>query len=226
MSHANALLTPKGRLRLARCVVEDGWSLRRAAERFQVSVTTAARWAARYRAHGEARDAGPFQPACQLPAADACAAGAADHRDQGQPPLGACQDRLSAGHPSVHGAPGPVQVRAGTVVLAGPCHRQSDPPLRAPPAPGTWSTSTSRNSDASLTAAATEASAGPPETGTRPAPRRTGDRATLSSTTPSMTIPGSLIPRSWPMRRRTPRPASGNVPTPTSNPAESPSNGS
>jgi hypothetical protein len=25
MSHANALLTPKGRLRLARCVVEDGW---------------------------------------------------------------------------------------------------------------------------------------------------------------------------------------------------------
>lgn len=53
MSHANALLTPKGRLRLARCVVEDGWSLRRAAERFQVSVTTAARWAARYRSHGE-----------------------------------------------------------------------------------------------------------------------------------------------------------------------------
>ncbi|MET3948754.1 transposase InsO family protein [Arthrobacter sp. UYCu512] len=53
MSHANALLTPKGRLRLARCVVDDGWTLRRAAERFQVSVTTAARWAARYRAHGE-----------------------------------------------------------------------------------------------------------------------------------------------------------------------------
>lgn len=53
MSHGNALLTPKGRLRLARCVVEDGWSLRRAAERFQVSVTTAARWAARYREQGE-----------------------------------------------------------------------------------------------------------------------------------------------------------------------------
>jgi transposase len=53
MSHANALLTPKGRLRLARCVVEDGWSLQRAAERFQVSVTTAARWAGRYRTHGE-----------------------------------------------------------------------------------------------------------------------------------------------------------------------------
>ncbi len=49
MSHANALLTPRGRLALARCVVEDGWPLRRAAERFQVSPTTAARWSARYR---------------------------------------------------------------------------------------------------------------------------------------------------------------------------------
>jgi transposase InsO family protein len=53
MSHNNAVLTPKGRLRLARCIVEDGWPLRRAAERFQVSVSTAVRWAARYRDHGE-----------------------------------------------------------------------------------------------------------------------------------------------------------------------------
>jgi len=48
--HANALLTPKGRLALARCVVDDGWSLRRAAERFQCSPQTAGRWASRYRA--------------------------------------------------------------------------------------------------------------------------------------------------------------------------------
>lgn len=54
MSHRNAPLTPTGRLRLARCVVEDGWPLRRAAERFQVSHTTAARWAGRYRSHGPA----------------------------------------------------------------------------------------------------------------------------------------------------------------------------
>jgi transposase InsO family protein len=52
--HRNAPLTETGRLRLARCVVEDGWPLRRAAERFQVSHTTAARWAARYRDHGAA----------------------------------------------------------------------------------------------------------------------------------------------------------------------------
>jgi transposase InsO family protein len=54
MSHRNAPLTPTGRLRLARCVVEEGWPLRRAAERFQVAVTTAKRWADRYRASGEA----------------------------------------------------------------------------------------------------------------------------------------------------------------------------
>jgi transposase InsO family protein len=50
--HANAPLTERGRLRLARCVVEEGWSLRRAAERFQVSVPTAKRWADRYHAEG------------------------------------------------------------------------------------------------------------------------------------------------------------------------------
>jgi transposase InsO family protein len=52
--HRNAPLTETGRLRLARCVIDDGWPLRRAAERFQVSHTTAARWAGRYRQHGPA----------------------------------------------------------------------------------------------------------------------------------------------------------------------------
>jgi transposase InsO family protein len=54
MPHRNAPLTETGRLRLARCVVEDGWPLRRAAERFQVSVTTTKRWADRYRQCGQA----------------------------------------------------------------------------------------------------------------------------------------------------------------------------
>lgn len=52
--HRNAPLSETGRLRLAQCVVDDGWPLRRAAERFQVAVTTAARWSARYRAEGPA----------------------------------------------------------------------------------------------------------------------------------------------------------------------------
>ncbi|WP_189719285.1 helix-turn-helix domain-containing protein, partial [Streptomyces chryseus] len=54
MPHRNAPLTETGRPRLARCVVEDGWPPRRAAERFQVSPTTAQRWADRYRTFGEA----------------------------------------------------------------------------------------------------------------------------------------------------------------------------
>ncbi|HEX6878063.1 MAG TPA: IS481 family transposase [Nocardioidaceae bacterium] len=57
MVHANALLTPRGRLALAVCVVEEGWSLRRAAERFQTSPQTAGRWAARYRARDVSRPA-------------------------------------------------------------------------------------------------------------------------------------------------------------------------
>src|SRR4051794_8019743 len=54
MVHRNAPLSETGRERLARCIVEDGWPLRRAAERFQVSPTTAKRWADRWRQAGQA----------------------------------------------------------------------------------------------------------------------------------------------------------------------------
>jgi transposase InsO family protein len=54
VSHANATLTARGRLQLARCVVVDHWPLRRAAERFGVSQTTAKRWSDRFRALGAA----------------------------------------------------------------------------------------------------------------------------------------------------------------------------
>ena len=54
MVHRNAPLSETGRLRLARCIVDEGWTLRRAAERFQVSVSTASRWAGRYRLEGGA----------------------------------------------------------------------------------------------------------------------------------------------------------------------------
>jgi transposase InsO family protein len=52
--HRNAPLSALGRLRLARVIVEQGWPVARAAERFQVSRTTAQRWAARYRDQGVA----------------------------------------------------------------------------------------------------------------------------------------------------------------------------
>jgi transposase InsO family protein len=72
VSHRNAPLTETGRLRLARCVVDDGWPLRRAAERFQVAPATAARWAGRYRQYGPAgmadRSSRPHYSPNQLPA--------------------------------------------------------------------------------------------------------------------------------------------------------------
>jgi transposase InsO family protein len=65
--HRNAPLSETGRLRLARVVVEQGWPLRRAAERFQVSPTTAARWAGRYRQHGAAGMADRSSRPCTSP---------------------------------------------------------------------------------------------------------------------------------------------------------------
>ena len=53
MLHANAALTPRQRLRLARLVVEEKWPKSRAAEYFGVAWTTADRWARRYEAFGK-----------------------------------------------------------------------------------------------------------------------------------------------------------------------------
>lgn len=53
-THANAALTPRARLKLARLIVDEGWSIPRAAERFDVSWKTAKKWADRYEAEGPA----------------------------------------------------------------------------------------------------------------------------------------------------------------------------
>ena len=52
MVHANAALTPRQRLRLARLIVDDGWTPARAAEFFHVDWRTADKWAKRFRAEG------------------------------------------------------------------------------------------------------------------------------------------------------------------------------
>ena len=54
MSHANAALTPRHRLRMARLVVEEDWTPAQAAELFNVTWRTADKWAKRYRAEGRA----------------------------------------------------------------------------------------------------------------------------------------------------------------------------
>jgi transposase InsO family protein len=54
VSHANAALTPRARLRLARLIVEQGWTHTAAAKMFMVSPRTAGTWAGRYRGEGPA----------------------------------------------------------------------------------------------------------------------------------------------------------------------------
>jgi transposase InsO family protein len=50
--HGNAALTPNQRLRLARRVVGEGWSLMEAAEAAEVSERTASKWVRRFREEG------------------------------------------------------------------------------------------------------------------------------------------------------------------------------
>ena len=53
-THANAALTPRARLKMAKLIVEDDWKIPRAAERYDVSWKTAKKWADRYEAEGPA----------------------------------------------------------------------------------------------------------------------------------------------------------------------------
>ncbi|WP_308816383.1 IS481 family transposase [Pseudonocardia alni] len=54
MTHANAALTPRARLRLARLIVDQNWTYSTAARMFMVAPRTARKWADRYRAEGPA----------------------------------------------------------------------------------------------------------------------------------------------------------------------------
>ena len=56
MSHANAALTPRHRLKVAQLVVDDGWPISEVAARFQVSWPTVKRWADRHRAGESMQD--------------------------------------------------------------------------------------------------------------------------------------------------------------------------
>lgn len=99
MPHRSTPLSELGRLRLARCVVEQGWPVARAAERFQVSRTTAQRWAGRYRDQGVAgmadRSSCPHRSPRAHPGADG---------PQGRPP--ALQAAAGPGPDRPAGRPG------------------------------------------------------------------------------------------------------------------------
>ncbi|GAB3460867.1 IS481-like element IS1649 family transposase [Streptomonospora sediminis] len=117
MCHRNAPLTPTGRLRLARCVEEDGWSRRQAAERFHVSPKTAHKRARRYREAGQAAMADrPSRP----------------HHSPARTPAATEQQVLDLRRD--HGL-GPLRLAARTGLAASTCHRVLSrnglPPLAA-----------------------------------------------------------------------------------------------
>jgi transposase InsO family protein len=71
VSHANAALTPRARLRLAQLVVDRGWTYGAAATMFMVAPRTAKKWADRYRTEGAAgmadRSSRPHSSPSQTP---------------------------------------------------------------------------------------------------------------------------------------------------------------
>ena len=162
MPHRNAPLTETGRLRLARCVVEDGWPLRRAAERFQVSVDHRAALGRPLPRARRGRDGRPVQPPAPQPAPDPDPHRAADHQGAGAAPVGTGPHRATCcglAPSTVHR----VLTRYGLARLAhlDRATGRAGPPLRTRPRPATWCTSTSRSSATSPTAAATGSSAAP-----------------------------------------------------------------
>ncbi len=102
VTHANAPLTPEGRLKLAQLVVDGGWAQARVAERLQVSRATVSKWVTRYRAHAAATDSWTIRPAhfvrrCRQPSAPSGASSPCGSRGGGDHTASAiCQRSLKS----------------------------------------------------------------------------------------------------------------------------------
>ena len=101
MSHTNAALTPRHRLKVAQLVVDEHWPISEVAARFQVSWPTVKRWVLRYLAGESMQDR--FLTSAQLAAQDR----RQDHSALHQAPTSAtrrtCTTGLPAGHRRLHG---------------------------------------------------------------------------------------------------------------------------
>ena len=234
-THANAALTPRARLRLARLIVDHGWPVARAAERYDVSWRTAKQVGRPLPRRGPGRDDRPVLAAAppaepdpgaggpqdRAPALEAAARPGRDRR-----PAGRCRPRPctrcwsgagSTGSPTSTGPPASRSAATSTTT------------------PATCSTSTSRSSARSPTAAAGATSAASRASGTGPRPRpapapRNKYRDPLIGTCYLHTVhrrplPGRL--RRGPRRRdqARPRPRCCATPSPGSPTAASPSSG-
>ncbi len=216
--HRNAPLTETGRLRLARCVVDDNWSLRRAAERFQVSPTTAQRWVDRYRRLGEAgmadRSSRPRTSPRRTPT-----------RTERRIIKVRILRRWGPARIAhlLHLVPSTVHRVLARYGLARLAHldRATGRVIRRyeRDRPGELVHVDIKKLGNIPTAAATKSSAAPQAARTARTP------ATATCTPPSTTTPAWPTARSTPTRRRRPPPPSGPAPTPSSSRPASPWNG-
>ena len=78
LQHPNAPLTPQGRRRMVRCVVDGGWTIEATAERFQVDAKTVRKWRDRFLTEGDGWSCGSVVAAASVPEPDtarSCGAG-------------------------------------------------------------------------------------------------------------------------------------------------------
>ena len=134
MAHANAALTPRHRLRLARLIVEDGWPPSRAAEFFNVSWRTADKWAQRYREEGPAgmddRSSARHTQHAKTPAPVVRKIVHLRWKQR----LGPVPIAAEARHAGLDRARGAGPVPAQPALPHRPGHRRTGPPLRTRPA--------------------------------------------------------------------------------------------
>jgi transposase-like protein len=210
--HRNAPLTELGRLRLARLIVEEGWPVARAAERFQVSRPTAHRWARRYWEQGPAgmadRSSRPHRSPRRTPAP---VVRKVVHLRWTQR-LGPAQigPRVGLAASTVHA----ILVRCRISRLASLDRATGQPVRRYEHAhPGVLvhidikklGNIPAGGGHRFLGRAAGGRTARPTGPAAEQAATTTRSRATGSSTPPSMTTPGWPMPRSIPMRPARPR---------------------
>jgi transposase-like protein len=129
MSHANAALTPRHRLKVAQLVVDDGYPISEVAARFQVSWPTVKRWADRYSA-GESMTDRPSRPHRQ-PGRTSPAVVRRVLELRWRKRLGPVQLVRQVRGRGVDGAQDPGPEPGEPVELCRPGHRRADPALRA-----------------------------------------------------------------------------------------------
>jgi transposase-like protein len=133
MAHANARLTPAGRLTLVgRIAAHPRRPIAHIAHEMGVSRTTTYRWWARYQQFGQAGLVDRPSVPAHSPRRTSAELEERILRLRRRQRLGPARIAARLHLPGLHGLPGPGPLPDEPTGLAGPPHRPADPPLRAP----------------------------------------------------------------------------------------------